>query len=89
MNTYASEVLSLGMVWHNYYDAIMEGDGDRVMRIWKYLMVIFKETGHRNKRVALQVMTSRFVNTKGRAGCNIPCDLHMEHLNRRLKGIIT
>ena len=106
VNTYASEVLSLGMVWHHYYDAIKEGDGDRVMRIWKYLMVIFKETGHRNyakeaalllinymfmssERVALQVMTSRFVNTKGRPGCNIPCDLHMEHLNRRLKGIIT
>ena len=31
---------------------------------------------------------SRFVNTQGRRGCNVPCDLHIEHLNRRLKGII-
>lgn len=28
------------------------------------------------------MMTSRFVNTKGRCGCNLPCDLHLEHLNR-------
>ena len=24
----------------------------------------------------------------GLVGCNIPCDLHMEHLNRRLKTIL-
>lgn len=98
--------MTLGLVWWNYYDAIKEGDGLRVMRIWKYLMVIFKLTGHRNyakeaalllvqynymssERVAAQLMLSRFVNTKGRVGCNIPCDLHLEHLNRRLKGIIS
>lgn len=89
----------------DYYDAIKEGDGERVMRLWKYLMLEFRVTGHRNyakeaelvlmsfhstssERVAAQMMTSRFVNTKGRVGCNIPCDLHLEHLNRRLKGII-
>ena len=25
---------------------------------------------------------------KGLIGCNLPCDLHMEHLNRRLKKIV-
>ena len=29
-------------------------------------------------------MWSRFVNTTGKPGCNIPCDLFMEHLNRAL-----
>ena len=28
------------------------------------------------------------MNTTGLSGHNIPCDLHMEHLNRRLKKII-
>ena len=28
------------------------------------------------------------MNTKGQPGSNIPCDLFMEHLNRRLKGVI-
>uniref|UniRef100_A0A1X7VK07 Uncharacterized protein n=1 Tax=Amphimedon queenslandica TaxID=400682 RepID=A0A1X7VK07_AMPQE len=36
---YGCELLTLGLVWWNYYDAI-KGDGHRVMRIWKYLMVI-------------------------------------------------
>ena len=81
----SSEVMSLGMIWHNYYDAIKEGDGGRVLRIWKYLMLIFRDTGHRNyakeaalllinyhfastERVALQIMTSHFLNTNGRVG---------------------
>ena len=33
-------------------------------------------------KVAAQMTWSRFVNTKGRKGCNIPVDLHNEHLNR-------
>ena len=32
-----------------------------------------------------QMLWSRFVNTCGRPGTNIPADLHMEHLNRILK----
>jgi L1 cell adhesion molecule like protein len=70
------------------------------------LLIIFKESGHRNyakeaatllitlmftasERVATQIKTSCFVNTKGRVGCNMPCDLFQEHLNRVLKGMIT
>ncbi len=41
-----------------------------------------------SKRKAAQIMWSRFVNTKGRPGCNMPCDLYMEHLNRRIKTIL-
>ena len=41
-----------------------------------------------SKRKANQLMWDRFVNTKGLVGCNIPTDLHMEHLNRRLKTLI-
>jgi len=35
-----------------------------------------------------QLKWSRFVNTMGTQGCNVPCDLHLEHLNRHLKGLI-
>ena len=37
---------------------------------------------------AAQLMWGRFVNTSGRRGCNISCDLHLEHLNRCLKDMI-
>ena len=36
-------------------------------------------------QLALQLKWSRTVNTHGHAGKNIPCDLHMEHLNREAK----
>ena len=38
---------------------------------------------------AEQLKWCRFVNTKGRTGANVSCDLHLEDLNRRLKDIIT
>lgn len=85
-----------------FQDAIREGDGERVLNCWRYLMLIFKATGHRYyaletfytlaeikwilpARQAMQLQYSRFVNVHGRIGCNIPCDLHMEHLNRMVK----
>ena len=39
-------------------------------------------------REKAQLKWGRFINTQGRQGCNIPCDLHMEHLNRQLKCIM-
>ena len=35
--------------------------------------------------MAAQLIWSRTVNTRGGFGKNIPCDLHMEHLNRCVK----
>ena len=39
-------------------------------------------------RLKAQLLWSRCINTRGIAGANIPCDLFMEHLNRRLKRVI-
>ena len=41
-----------------------------------------------SERQKAQLLWSRCINTKGYAGANIPCDLHMEHSNRRLKTVI-
>ncbi len=102
VHSYASEVLSLALIWHSYHDAVKEGDGERVMMIWKYLLIIFSRTGRTNytKEVLIQLLQNnylfserklkwdRFVNTQGKAGCNVPGDLHMEHLNKRFKGVL-
>ena len=45
---YAEEVLSLGMIYSEYSDAIREGDGERVMRCWKFLLLIFKAAQRKN-----------------------------------------
>ncbi len=39
---YACSMLSLGLVFQEFEDAIREGDGDREERIWKLLLLIFK-----------------------------------------------
>ena len=105
MFLYAREVLTLCLLWHGYHDAISEGDGDRVLRYWRFLFLVFKNAGRKNyslealnllvqdryllsPREKAQLKWGRFINTQGRQGCNIPCDLHMEHLNRRLKCIM-
>lgn len=105
VHLYAAELLSLGLLWHAFHDAVREGDGGRVLRHWKFMLVIFKSTNHRNyakeavnlllqynytfsERERAQLLWSCCVNTRGYPGANIPCDLFMEHLNRRLKTVI-
>ena len=105
VHLYAIELLSLGLLWHGFHDAIREGDGERILRYWKFMLVVFKSTNHRNyakeavnlllqyhytfsEREKAQLLWSRCVNTRGHPGANIPCDLFMEHLNRRLKTVI-
>ena len=101
---HACDLLTLGLLWMGFHDAIREGDGDRVMLYWKFLLPVFKATGRKNysieavsiqlqrrhlsERQAAQLLWSQFVNTRGRKGCNIPCDLYMEHLNWWLKTAI-
>ena len=43
---YACTRLSLGMLIFNFDDAVKEGDGERVMRCWKFMMLIFKAYNH-------------------------------------------
>ena len=38
--------------------------------------------------LAHYILWDRFINTKGGMGGNIPCDLHNEHMNKLLKGVI-
>ena len=45
---YATETLTLALMWLPFNDAVAEGDGDRVLLCWKFLLVIFKVQGHRN-----------------------------------------
>lgn len=103
---YAQDVLTMGLMYMEFVDAIREGDGGRILRCWQYLLLIFKATGRRNysveafnllaqykfiftERMRMQLLWSRTINVHGRPGKNVSCDLHMEHLNRELKGSIS
>lgn len=41
------------------------------------------------ERLRQQFLWSRFINTQGRPGHNILCDLHMEHCNCLVKTAVT
>ena len=37
---YAEELLSLGLLWHGFHNATREGDGERLLRYWKFLLLV-------------------------------------------------
>ena len=58
---YTMETLSLGLFLLEFKDAIREGDGTRVLRCWKYLLIIFRVTGHTNYCLeALNFLTQNY-----------------------------
>ena len=45
---YASDVLTMGVLYMEFVDAIREADGDRILRCWRYFLLVFKATGRTN-----------------------------------------
>ena len=102
VNLYATVVVTLGLLWHNFHDSVREGDGDRIIRNWKFNLLAYEAAQWKNysiealnlilqvnhissPREAAQVKWCQTVNTTNLKGNNIPMDLHLEHLNRRVK----
>ena len=101
---YARILCHYGSLVLEFMDAWAEGDGDRICTCWKILLVHFHEGQRTkyalqalrlqfqlhqlSPSVALQLKWGRFINYKGGAGRNIPCDLHNEHINRTIKDIV-
>ena len=102
---YSTDLLTFCLLWHGFHDATREGDGDRILRYWKFLMIIFQQQSHYNyanegltlaiqsqvlsERKRAELKWNRTINVSGRKGHNIACDLHMEHLNARLKKVMS
>ena len=58
VNAYACETLSLGLLFLEFKDSIREGDGNRVLRVWKYFLLLFKASGRHNYAIeALTLLT--------------------------------
>jgi len=45
---YARDVLSLGLLYMGFVDAIREGDGSRILLCWRYLLFVFRASHHTN-----------------------------------------
>ncbi len=101
IHSYACEVMNVGLLNMEFCDASKEGDGDCLIRVWKYLMLLYRASKRTNYAIEAftlllqyhislaptfaELKWSRFINVHGRPGRNISCDLHMEHLNRIAK----
>ena len=104
VHNYASAVLNDGLLLLEFKDAVREGDGERILRVWKVLLMYFHHAKHKNykleafhllsmvnicaPRISAQMKWSRVVNIRGGSGHNISVDLHMEHLNRAVKDYV-
>lgn len=96
--------LGFGFFLLNIQDAVREGDGDRLMRLYKVALLFYKAYGHQyaystflltlqvnvtlSPRMAHSVIWNRFWNGRGAKGKNIPLDLHLEHLNNFFKSLM-
>ena len=45
---YPTEIATLGLLWTNFHDATREGDGDRLVHIKKFLLLVFKTARRKN-----------------------------------------
>ena len=94
---YAIELLTLGLLYVEFTDAVKEGDGQHVHRCWKFMLPLFKMSGRTNYTIEAFTMlyshaflfsprqAAQFLWCRFVNGKNIAMDLHMEHLNRVCK----
>ena len=57
--SYGCETLSLMLLLMEFKDAIREGDGNRVMAVWKYLFLLFKSSGRTNYSIEAFILLSQ------------------------------
>ena len=57
---YACEALGLGLLIMDFKDAVREGDGDRIMSLWKYLLLLFKASGRKNYAIEALTLLSQY-----------------------------
>ena len=57
---YASELLSLGLLYFEFKDAVKEGDGDRLFRVWKHLLLLFKASNKKNYAVEAFTLLAQY-----------------------------
>ena len=53
------------------------------------LRLQFQVSAYLSPHLAHHILWDRFVNTRGRMGANLPCDLHNEHVNKLIKEILS
>ena len=90
---YNCSLLTDSFLFFNFLDAIKEGDGERILRQYKYIMLYCKADGAHSflvyailpPRDSERFTWNRSVNNTGKKGGNIPLDEDAEHSNNFTK----
>ena len=61
MYNYNCALLEDGLSFINFLDAVSEGDGQRLMRQYKYFMLMCKACGSHSKKYALECLYQLFL----------------------------
>jgi hypothetical protein len=104
MYQYNIRLTRLGLLCLEFYDAIKEGDGQRIFRCWKFFLLLFKGDEKGSTKYALEALylilqvkallspkqAYRLLWNRTVRGkdYNIPLDLDLEHDNRMAKEAI-
>jgi hypothetical protein len=57
MFNYQLALLEYGMLFSNFCDAVSEGDGQRIIRCWKFFLLFLKNDGQRSCKYAIEGLT--------------------------------
>ena len=77
------ELLHAGVIYYQHFAALEEKNYSV-----EALNLLYQHDFLLTPRQSAELLWSRFINTTGLQGHNIPPDLHMEHLNRLCKSVI-
>ena len=59
---YARDVLTLSLLHEEFQDAICEGDGERVLLMWKFLLLVFKASNKVNYSIeAFNILAQYYI----------------------------
>ena len=56
MLNYQHSMLEYGMLYRNFCDAIAEGDGARLVRCWKYFLLVLKQDKEHSRKYPWKVL---------------------------------
>ena len=57
---YSRLVLSLGLLYMEFCDGIKEGDGMRILRCWRFMMLFFQSTNRKNYAIEAFTLLSQY-----------------------------
>lgn len=57
---YAQELLTLALLYAEFHDSIREGDGLRILRCWKFLLLVFKAGCRKNYSIEAFTLLAQY-----------------------------